>query len=118
MREDPVDGPVAAVVAAGRRRRASARPGAVRLEGLGAEVERVCHLVRRRPAGRRGHRWLLAADGGAEMTGEETVDDEARLDGGAARRPTDLGVLTPIDDDSGRVRYSRAEVLAARLIGG
>lgn len=57
------------------------------------------------------------------MTGEETVDaDEARelLEVPAEQLDalTDQGVLTPIDDGSGRVRYSRAEVLAARLIGG
>ncbi|HLT69390.1 MAG TPA: hypothetical protein VKZ72_04445 [Acidimicrobiales bacterium] len=129
MREDPVDGPVAAVwsppvdaVMRLRNDRALRR-----LEGLAAEVERVRHLDGPPGAPRgdgRGHRRpRRRADGGAEMTGEETVDaDEARelLEVPAEQLDalTDQGVLTPIDDGSGRVRYSRAEVLAARLIGG
>src|SRR5690606_37410820 len=129
MREDPVDGPVAAVwsppvdaVMRLRNDRALRR-----LEGLAAEVERVRHLDgppgAPRGDGRCHRRPRRRADGGAEMTGEETVDaDEARelLEVPAEQLDalTDQGVLTPIDDGSGRVRYLRSAVPAARLRGG
>ncbi|MFO7280857.1 MAG: hypothetical protein C0P77_010680 [Thermoanaerobacterales bacterium] len=57
------------------------------------------------------------------MTGDETIDAaEARqlleVPPEQLEALVDQGVITPIDDGSGRLRYSRAEVMAARLMGG
>ena len=57
------------------------------------------------------------------MTGDETIDAaEARqlleVPPEQLDALVDQGVITPIDDGSGRLRFSRAEVMAARLMGG